>query len=145
MVVLLEVGVDAGVAEHLMAQMEARARDMRPAWRRIIADFVAMERQQFATQGSLTGGWDPLTPEYAAWKAEHYPGKPIMRRTDRLWASLTEGPQVREEHARSLRLGTTVPYAEASSKKRPVVPEVSDSTAEEWAQVLGRWVSEGRA
>lgn len=25
--------------------------------------------------------WKRLTPEYAAWKGEHYPGQPILRRT----------------------------------------------------------------
>lgn len=33
--------------------------------------------------------WEPLSPAYGAWKALHYPDKTILRRTDRLWRSLT--------------------------------------------------------
>lgn len=34
--------------------------------------------QQFATEGRRAGGWPPLSPRYAAWKAAHYPGRPIL-------------------------------------------------------------------
>ena len=34
--------------------------------------------QQFATEGRRAGGWPPLSPRYAAWKARHYPGRPIL-------------------------------------------------------------------
>jgi hypothetical protein len=33
--------------------------------------------EQFATEGGRAGGWVQLSPGYAAWKDEHFPGRPI--------------------------------------------------------------------
>jgi phage gpG-like protein len=49
---------------------------------------VILERvnEQFATEGAHgeAGGWRPLSPEYAKWKAKHYPGAPILVRTGKM-------------------------------------------------------------
>lgn len=49
---------------------------------------VILERvnEQFVTQGAHgeAGGWKPLSPEYAAWKAKHFPGAPILVRTGKM-------------------------------------------------------------
>jgi Phage virion morphogenesis family len=39
-------------------------------------------RAQFDTEGAAAHGdvWQPLSDEYGAWKAEHYPGRPILVR-----------------------------------------------------------------
>ena len=37
--------------------------------------FKANEQEQFAGEGAFSGGWAPLSPVYAAWKASHgFPG-----------------------------------------------------------------------
>ena len=67
-----------------------KARDFRPFWRTKVAPwFFGLMQEQFATEGAGVGGWVPLSPRYAAWKAKRYPGKTILRRTDRLMKSLT--------------------------------------------------------
>jgi phage gpG-like protein len=43
---------------------------------------------QFAAQGRPA--WEKLSDKYAAWKARHFPGLPIMQRTGALLASLTQ-------------------------------------------------------
>ncbi len=52
-----------------------------PAFRLIAADFVKMEAQQFDAEGAFGGNprWKPLSAKYAAWKARHFPGKPILQ------------------------------------------------------------------
>ena len=85
--------------------------DLSRAWTQITALFLDAERRQFASQGAYgSGGWAPLSPKYARWKARHYPGKPILRRTDELFRSLTVGPQVRIARPRLLVLGSAVSH-----------------------------------
>jgi len=38
----------------------------------------------FRTEGKIFGGWAPLSPEYAAWKAQRYPGRGILERTGKM-------------------------------------------------------------
>ena len=48
-------------------------------------------KQQFSSRGSrgAHGLWDALDPKYAEIKKKLFPGKPIMRRKDKLYNSLT--------------------------------------------------------
>lgn len=43
---------------------------------------LAHVRENFATEGKAgqPAGWAPLSPAYQAWKAKHYPGRPILVR-----------------------------------------------------------------
>lgn len=42
----------------------------------------------FSTEGASLGkAWDPLSPDYARWKAKHYPGKGILVRTGKMQRS----------------------------------------------------------
>lgn len=67
-------------------------RDFRPVWEQIRNDFVRIEGEQFDSEGSRGGEpWAPLSPTYAAWKARHFPGQPIMRLTMELWSQLAVG------------------------------------------------------
>ena len=69
-------------------------------------------RDEFATQGQTqTPKWPALSPRYAAWKARHYPGKPMLRMTDALMRSITgRGAQgaVYELSTHTLTLGTDI-------------------------------------
>lgn len=93
-------------------------RDWRPFWRDYFAPwFYRQIERNFELEGRLAGGWAPLEERYAAWKAAHFPGKTILRRTDRLFNSLRfeggqPGPEgiFRDGHE-SLEVGTSVPYA----------------------------------
>lgn len=93
--------------------------DFRPFWTRYFAPaFYRLVQRNFETEGSLVGGWAPLSPQYAAWKQRHYPGKTILRRTDALFHSMSYrgaghvGPQgIFIAESRALVLGTGVPYA----------------------------------
>lgn len=69
--------------------VDYRAQDMRPVWQIIADDFYRLEEEQFATEGRFAGGWAELSPVYKAWKARHYPGKPILELTGKLKNALT--------------------------------------------------------
>lgn len=85
------------------------------ALRSIVAD-------QFASQGR--GLWRPLSKRYAAQKARKYPGKTILRRTDRMYDSLVKrtASSIVSINKNELTYGTSVPYAsfhQAGTKKMP--------------------------
>lgn len=61
------------------------ALELRPAFERIVEDFLGLEAKRF----SRRGGWKPLSPAYAARKARDFPGAPPMVRTGRMMAALT--------------------------------------------------------
>ncbi len=58
---------------------------------KMVPVFEEEERAQFAAEGSgpNRGAWKPLSEAYAAWKAGHYPGQPILRREGNLYEALT--------------------------------------------------------
>lgn len=88
--------------------------DYRPAWPDVQAAMEAVEEAQFSSQGAHgSGGWAPLNPRYAAYKAATYGAKPILERTGDLKASLTgkTGKSVREMRRLEFQYGTRVPYA----------------------------------
>lgn len=98
---------DVQVSRVLDAATEAVS-DLTPAWEQIAEDFRAEEEERFGG-----GEWAPLSPAYAAWKARHFPGKGILRRTGRLYESLTGESQdsVADIEPLRLTLGTRTPYA----------------------------------
>lgn len=89
--------------------------DFRPFWEgRFKALWYEERRRDFALEGLATGSsWARLSPAYAAWKAQHFPGAPILTRTGALRAALSapdaEG-SVWQPTATALTVGTTVPY-----------------------------------
>lgn len=65
--------------ERRAARLGAMLSDFRPWWPMLVPLFIGWMREQFETEGAFGGEpWAPLSPDYAAWKAEHYPGKGIL-------------------------------------------------------------------
>ena len=79
--------------------------------------FEDAEARQFDAQGAgpARGAWDELSDAYAAWKAQHFPGEPLLVCTGALRDGLTLASSPfgsREWSASSFVFGTTgVPYA----------------------------------
>jgi hypothetical protein len=126
--------------------------DMRPAWEVLRHRFLEMERRQFATEGAAGrhGRWDPLSEGYARWKANHFPGKTILRRTDELFTSLTEGPAIDIEEPHELVLGSDVRHgafhhnpSDTSRMPRRRVVDFAEDEAIEWMRVMHRYVVTG--
>lgn len=130
------------------------AEDASPAWEAMAERFVAVERRHFRAEGGdkgTTGTWAPLSPKYAAWKARHYPGKPILRRTDELLRSLTVRPlDVEVILPDRMVIGSLVEYGryhqagtDRMPRRRPV--DLSDAERREWVKVLQRFLITGQA
>ena len=89
--------------------------DFSPALEKIADDFLELEASQFSSEGKTgSGGWKALSPDYAAWKAVHYPGAKILERDGWLRDSLTvkDAPfGVREITPTQAVLGSSLPYA----------------------------------
>jgi len=90
--------------------------DWRPIWPVFADTFYAYIRSQFSSEGEegLGAKWAKLSDSYAAWKAKHFPGKPILQRTGALIASLTGASApgaVYQPQPHSLTIGSTIPYA----------------------------------
>lgn len=141
--------------DRTLERFEAAA-DMRPAWEALADRFAFVERRQFATEGAYaSGGWAPLSPAYAAWKARHYPGQPILRRTDDLFESLTVRPF--DEHGgieviepSHMMLGSAVRYGRFHQhgtrrmpRRRPV--ELTEAERREWVRIVQRYLVTGVA
>lgn len=101
-----------------LSRLGDRISDFKPFWVEYFAPaFYRSIARNFETEGSYVGGWAALTEPYRTWKAQHFPGKTILRRTDALFRSL-QYDTGRVGHrgiflpdARSLVLGTSVHYA----------------------------------
>lgn len=141
-----EVQIDRTLARAVEA-----VNDLRPVWEVLANRFAAMETRQFATEGAYGSGdrWAALSPRYAAWKARHYPGKTILRRTDDLHRSLTKRPLgVEVIEPQFMVLGSAVPYGRYHQhgggnlpRRRPV--EFPEAERREWVKVLQRYIITG--
>jgi hypothetical protein len=138
--------------ERTLDRWEANVIDATPAWDAIVDDFVKIERAQFRTEGRRgSGGWAPLSPRYARWKATHYPGKPILQREGDLVGSLTERPlgiEVILPHY--LAMGSDVEHGEYHQapkpgshvpRRRPI--DLTEADRRRWVKILQRHIVHG--
>jgi hypothetical protein len=78
-------------ANELIATLGAAAAefgDWSKQFEKLEPEATIQVQQKFDQEGP---GWMPLEPGYAAFKAKHYPGKTILRRTDALYHSFESG------------------------------------------------------
>lgn len=103
------------VFDREMLRFAERCTDPRISlWPAISAEMVAIWREHFAGEGvGPAGRWPPLSASYARWKMRHFPGKTILRRTDRMYKSLVQktSDSIQRISMTELELGTAVPYA----------------------------------
>lgn len=124
---MVELSIE-GIDQILTSVQERlkRLRNLRPVWRSILAYLQQATIEQFATAGGRSRDkWEPLSPAYAIRKAQVWPGKPILRASDRLFQSLTGRNQdsIVEIDARSLIWGTSTPYARYHQRGTARMPQ----------------------
>jgi phage gpG-like protein len=121
--------------------MEAAVQDMRPAWAILRDRFVTNVGRAFANQGGSSGKWAALTPEYGAWKAEHYGDKKILERTGDLLRSFTSelAIDIREPHMMMVGSDNSYGgYSQTGTKKmarRPMI-DMSEYERRTWVSVI---------
>lgn len=119
-----ESGSSFAVMGALIEGVKRRSQDLSvpfEAWQPYVLE---QTRLVFENEG-LPQAWPNLSPGYAAWKEQHYPGKTIGRRTDRMYESFTEtsNPEmIWETGPRSIRYGSRVPYWRSFDSRREIIP-----------------------
>jgi len=139
-------------AEQLRSQLDQAAiafSDLTPLWPEIRDEFFAVEQELFATEGGsgAGGGWEPLSPAYAAWKAAAF-GTPIEVRTGALMASLAGSGADVSMGPDSMTIGTLLSYAgyqqfgTSRMPARPVI-DITESDRDRFIETARQW-AEGR-
>ncbi|GAH48815.1 unnamed protein product, partial [marine sediment metagenome] len=93
------------------------AKKMKDLFTRIVPLIQQAVRNHFVSQKGYTGAWQRLSPEYASWKNENYPGRLILQlRRNLINASTQKGAygNITEISNKSFEYGvdlTKIPYA----------------------------------
>jgi len=104
--------VDASPAIDYFEKMLGRLLHFGPVFEVGRVALEAANAENFASHGMRVGGWAPLSPRTAAWKAENgFPPAPLVR-TGRLLESLSSlRGSPNDVSAHQATFGTNVPYA----------------------------------
>ena len=118
---------------------------------RIRQDFTFETTKSFASKGASTGKpWKPLSKQYAAWKAEHFPGRPLMIRTGRLSRSITDSKDrnfvFNREGGKRIIMWSRLEHAayhQKGTKRLPARPlfVMSKEIGQRWAEILNEELS----
>lgn len=146
----IRISVDDRDAQLLLENMSDRMKDFKPVFKWAKRELGLMNGNNFATNGLPVGGWEPLSPKYSQWKAENYPGRPLMVASRRLFNSLRNlnGPENKINDT-TAEFGTSVEYAKfhqygtTRMPKRKLVYEPA-GFSQMLAVLCARHVVEGR-
>ncbi len=104
-----------GIAEveAKLIAMELRSTNFAPVFAKAKLELSAASASNFSLGGLPSGGWSPLSPQYAAWKLARFPGAPPLVRSGRLAASLSGGTvdSVFSVTPTKMQVGTRLEYA----------------------------------
>lgn len=96
-------------------RVEEHIEDLRPVWPHVSREMFSIMDEQFKSEGAKgrSGQWKKLSADYAKWKSLNYPGQPILQRSGRLVAALTNktGDTVLIEDKQEFGFGTSLFYA----------------------------------
>lgn len=151
---MIKMQVDAENLEVMLRGIDAGLSNLTPVWNQVRNVYVAFVKEQFKSEGSYTGStWKPLNPAYAKWKAEHAPGKSILRLRDRLYGSLTN--KSHSEHIFRtgpswMEYGTSVFYARIHQTgslavtnrppKRTVIPPLTKAEGDQIVDIFAAYL-----
>lgn len=137
--------------EAKLIAMQLRTTNFAPVFTKAKAQLSAASASNFSLGGLPSGGWAPLSPQYAAWKMVRFPGTPPLVRTGRLAASLSgqTTDSIFSVTPTKMQIGTRLEYAKfhqygtTKMPKRKVVFEPAG-----FAQSVGSssasWVAKGQ-
>jgi phage gpG-like protein len=114
---MINITLDDGGLRAMLKGVEQSLSDLRPFFDDVHNIFINMEKAQFTSEGSRSGErWEPLNPDYAAWKRARHGDRDMMRLSDRLYGSLTSKGHSEHVFATGpgwMEVGTQVLYARA--------------------------------
>lgn len=136
--------------DRTLLRFSENVEDMTPVWRELANKFARAQARQFKSEGAYgSGGWQALSPDYAAWKARHYPNAGILVRSGDLRDSLTKRPfGIEVLRPQSMVIGSGITYGRFHQsgsgtlpRRRPV--ELPESTRRAWVQLMQRYIVTG--
>jgi len=147
---MIKIQVDKSGVDVMLRGIEQGLNNLTPVWGQVRQIYIAFIKEQFQSEGGYTGTtWQPLNPSYARWKAQHAPGKSILRLRDRLYGSLTgrsHPEQIFRTGKNWMEYGTSVFYARIHQTgsmsirdrppKRTVLPPLTRAEGEKVVDVF---------
>jgi phage gpG-like protein len=109
------------VFQQRLNDIASRSDDATPVLRKVAEEFRSDQRANFARGGRPR--WKPLSPEYAAWKARKYPGRPVGVLTGAMRAALVskfDPYHLEVVKSDQLRVGSTNPVSNLFNGKHTV-------------------------
>lgn len=99
--------------EAKLIAMQLRSTNFSPVFAKAKLELSAASASNFSLGGLPSGGWSPLSPQYAAWKLTRFPGAPPLVRSGRLAASLSGGTadSIFSVTPTKMQIGTRLEYA----------------------------------
>ena len=146
------VKVDTSALKRRFAKMSKRSKDFKAVFRWVFQELQRSHYENFKSEGALSGfRWQPLQPQYAAWKLEHYGAHGILVRTGALESSLSFSSArgaVRDIGLTSATFGTSIPYAayhKFGTRRMPMRPPifVPNFMATRTANVVAEYIVHG--
>jgi len=138
--------------DRTLARFADNVGDASALWDALANRFARIEARQFKSEGAYgSGGWQALSPAYAAWKARAYPGKPILERTGDLKDSLTRRPLgIEVLTPQSMTVGSGIDYGRYHQSGGPNLPqrrpvELPESERRTWVRLIQRFIVTGIA
>lgn len=141
----MNISVDISEALRELEGMAARASNVRPVMEQARAKMGEIEGLIWASQGTAVGGWAPLSPAYAAWKAATFPGAPMMMRTGRLAEDLMDlrGPG-NDVDADGATFVTNVDYAKyhVTGTRHMPARQLWPNNGDAVLEIFDKWIAE---
>ena len=108
----IDFSLDASEAKRLFTQIAERTAHFGDVFMLAREYLRAAWSANFAGNGFMVGGWAPLAPETAAWKAKHgYPLNPLIGNGNLMRSLLSMAGPANDIGSHSASFGTTVDYA----------------------------------
>lgn len=147
MTVVINVKVKG--TEKVQAKMDLmfiRSKSFEPIFIKAKKQLELANAANFTAQGLPVGGWAPLDPQYAAWKAIRFPGRPIMVGNGKLFRSVTNMTSgISSIAPTKAEFGTNVEYAKfhqygtRKMPKRKIIFEPA-GFARSVGEDAGKWI-----
>ena len=142
------VYVDDGDLGRRLRGFAAQLVNLRPFWPIAARIGRGWIKQQLDSEGSWGGDpWEPLSPAYAAWKAVHYPGRPILWAERKLRAAALAPERVATADTLELRINDPkARWHQRGTRKmpaRPIIPPRLPADAlDELRDAFDQWVGD---
>jgi hypothetical protein len=115
-------------------RLEVEFQNWKPQFEKLEPESTTTIHRVFEQEGP---GWLELRPSTVAQKSKHYPGKTILRRTDRLYLSFAKGNagNIARIEALSAEFGSDIAYGIYHQDTRPII-RITDQDENRFIEIV---------